>query len=106
MQHTYVEQRGDGYFVPGTRVSLDSIVYAFQAGDSPDEILKSFPAAGSLARIYGAILFYLENTDEVDAYLKRQDGRWEALRRQCPKSSDSVSDRLRDAKDHATATRL
>ncbi|MBV8552547.1 MAG: DUF433 domain-containing protein [Acidobacteriaceae bacterium] len=56
----YVEERDGGYYIAGTRVSLDSIVHAFQDGESPEGILRSFPMAGPLVRIYGAITFYLE----------------------------------------------
>jgi hypothetical protein len=51
----YVEERDGGYYIAGTRVSLDSIVHAFQDGESPEGILRSFPMAGPLVRIYGAI---------------------------------------------------
>jgi uncharacterized protein (DUF433 family) len=57
----YVEERDGGYYIAGTRISLDSIVHAFQDGESPEGILRSFPMAGPLVRIYGAITFYLEN---------------------------------------------
>jgi uncharacterized protein (DUF433 family) len=100
----YVDERDGGYYVAGTRIALSSIVYAFQAGESPDEILRSFPLAGPLVKIYGAITFYLENTEKVDEYLKDVDRRWEALRREYPKSSDSLAKRLREAKEHATQT--
>jgi hypothetical protein len=32
MENRYVEQREGGYYVTGTRVSLDSVVYAFLRG--------------------------------------------------------------------------
>jgi hypothetical protein len=31
----YIEQRNGGFYVAGTRLSLDSIVYSFRDGDSP-----------------------------------------------------------------------
>ena len=34
----YVEQRNGGFYITGTRVSLDSTVYSFKAGDSPETI--------------------------------------------------------------------
>ena len=34
-----IEQRNGGYYVHGTRISLDSVVYAFNQGDSPERIL-------------------------------------------------------------------
>lgn len=54
----YVDERNGGYYIAGTRVALSSVVHAFQAGESPDEILRSFPMAGPLVKIYGAITFY------------------------------------------------
>ncbi|NJL20471.1 MAG: DUF5615 family PIN-like protein [Leptolyngbyaceae cyanobacterium SM1_3_5] len=36
---SYVEYRSDAYWVEGTRISLDSIVYAFQKGLSPESIV-------------------------------------------------------------------
>ena len=65
----YVEQRNGGYYVQGTRVSLDSIVYAFLRGESPDGIVESFPAL-TLEQVYGAIAFYLGHQTEVDANVR------------------------------------
>ncbi|MCC3507498.1 MAG: DUF433 domain-containing protein [Microcoleus sp. PH2017_19_SFW_U_A] len=42
---TYIEYRNDAYWVEGTRISLDSIAYAFQQGLSPESIVQSFPDA-------------------------------------------------------------
>ena len=74
----YVEQRDGGYYIAGTRIALDSIVLAFKDGESPETILRSFPMAGPLVRVYGAIIFYLENKEKVEAYL---DGSGAALGR-------------------------
>ena len=101
----YVDERDGGYYIAGTRIALSSIVHAFQAGESPDEILRSFPLAGPLVKIYGAITFYLENTEKVEAYLKELDHRWEALQREYPKSNDPLARKLREAKEHATQMR-
>jgi uncharacterized protein (DUF433 family) len=97
----YVEEREGGYYIAGTCVSLDSIVHAFQNGESPEGILRSFPMAGPLVRIYGAITFYLENKVKVEEYLKAQEQRWDALRRERPKSGDPLTNRLRGAKEQA-----
>jgi uncharacterized protein (DUF433 family) len=43
MHSDYVEQRDGGYYVTGARVSLDSIVYAFKEGQSPEAIQEDFP---------------------------------------------------------------
>jgi hypothetical protein len=40
---SYVEYRNEAYWVEGTRISLDSVVYAFRNGLSPESIMQSFP---------------------------------------------------------------
>ena len=101
----YVEERNGGYYIAGTRISLESIVRAFQDGESPEGILRSFPIAGPLVRVYGAITFYLENREKVEEYLTAQERRWDALRRERPKADDPVTKRLREAKEHASLRR-
>lgn len=76
----YVEQRNGGYYVAGTRVSLDSVVHAYRNGAAPESILRSFPLIGSLERIYGAITFYLANQPEIDEYLQQQETAWQMAR--------------------------
>jgi uncharacterized protein (DUF433 family) len=51
-----------------TRVTLEVIVNQFKLGATAEQIRDSFPTA-SLKDIYGAIYYYLEHTDAVDAYI-------------------------------------
>ena len=70
MEHSeYVEQRHGGFYVAGTRVSLDSIAYSFKAGDSPEAIRQNFSSL-TLEQVYGAIAFYLAHEQEVDANIR------------------------------------
>jgi len=62
----YIERRDGGFYLTGTRVSLDSLVYAFRAGKSPETIQQEFPLL-SLEQVYGAVAFYLGHQAEVDA---------------------------------------
>jgi len=81
MDKSYVEQRDQGYWVAGARVSLDSVVLAFQAGLSPETIAaECFPVL-DLEQVYGAITYYLAHRDDVDAYLRHSDMEFDALRR-------------------------
>jgi uncharacterized protein (DUF433 family) len=64
----FVGQRNGGYYVGGSRVSLDSIVYAYRRGESAESIRQDFPSL-SLVQVYGAIPFYLSNQQVVDAQL-------------------------------------
>lgn len=78
---TYVEQRNDGgYWMPGTRVSLDSIVYRFLEGLSPESIQGDCFPTLTLEQVYGAITYYLHNRDDVDAYLRQVDADYEQFR--------------------------
>lgn len=79
MNKRYVEQREDVYWVAGTRVSLDSIVYAFLDGQTVESIAQSFPVL-TLEQVYGAITFYLANRPDIDAYLRREEAEFETLR--------------------------
>jgi len=74
MMSEYVERRNGGYYVTGTRISLDSVVYSFDRGNSPEAIQKEFPLL-RLPQIYGAIAFYLDHQEDVRRYLdaKEQD---------------------------------
>jgi uncharacterized protein (DUF433 family) len=66
MAHEYVEERDGGYYVAGSRISLDSIVNGFLGGLSAEAIGQAFPLL-SLEQVYGALAFYLAHRDAVDA---------------------------------------
>jgi uncharacterized protein (DUF433 family) len=69
MHSEYIEQRNGGYYVAGTRISLDSVVYSFNEGQSPEAIQEDFPLL-KRSQIYGAIAFYLDHQAEIDRYLE------------------------------------
>lgn len=69
MHSQYIEQRNGGYYVAGTRISLDSVVYSFNEGQSPEAIQEDFPLL-KRSQIYGAIAFYLDHQAETDQYLE------------------------------------
>ncbi|MEO5925619.1 MAG: hypothetical protein ABIR70_17485 [Bryobacteraceae bacterium] len=94
----YVDQRDGGYYLAGSRIGLDSVVYPFKQGASPESILQSFPTAGSLEGIYGAITFYLANKDVVEVYLADQERLMDELSRNQPPLPGSLVDRLRKAR--------
>ena len=80
MEKHYVEQRDEGYWIAGTRVSLDSIVFAFLDGLSPEVIVaECFPVL-TLEQVYGAITYYLAHRADIDRYLQQADAEFDALR--------------------------
>ena len=80
----YVEVRNGAYYVAGTRIGLDVVVYEFRDGRSPEEIFEAYPSIGSLAKLYGAITFILEHPSEIESYLKEQGGKWEEFKARNP----------------------
>ena len=99
MAKEYVEQRNGGYYVAGTRVSLDSIVQCFNDGMSPETILGEFDTL-TLAQVYGAIAHYLENQAAMDGYRVRQTQRFAAMRREAEPLPKPLQERLRTAREH------
>lgn len=97
MAREYVEQRNGGYFVMDTRVSLDSVVYAFLRGESPEGIAESFPSLG-LEQIFGALAFYIANREAVDQYLRQGQQEFEALREEARRNNPALYRRLAEAR--------
>jgi uncharacterized protein (DUF433 family) len=77
-----------------SRVLLESVIYAFQEGHSPETIRQQYPAL-SLEEVYGAIAFYLANQESVHQYLERQEELWDDLRQKAEQSPSPVIERLR-----------
>jgi len=97
MDKAYVEERDGGYWVSGTRISLDSIVAAFNRGAAPETIRRSFPLL-SLEEVYGAITFYLAHESQIDQYLRQSnvelDAQAAARREQLRASKPELHDRV------------
>jgi uncharacterized protein (DUF433 family) len=79
VENIYIEKRHDAYWIGGTRISLDSVVMAFQQGLSPETIAaECFPAL-SLEQVYGAIAYYLANRPKIDVYLTKSNVEFKKL---------------------------
>lgn len=65
--------------VGGTRVSLDSVVFAFLDGSTPEEIVQQYPSL-DLADVYAAVTYYLNHRQEVESYLSERQTQREQIR--------------------------
>ena len=92
----YIEQREEEYWLERTRISLDSVVYSFLNGESPESIAQNFPLL-SLEQVYGAIAFYLANRELVDAYLKKGEAEFQQLQQSCREKSPLLYQKLKAA---------
>lgn len=65
--------------VSGTRVSLETVVYAFDSGSTAEEIVQQYPSL-SLGNVYAVISYVLDNRESVDEYVARRRAVADALR--------------------------
>ena len=54
-----------------TRVSLDSVIFAFHDGATPEEIVQQYPTL-NLPDVYAVISYYLQHREEVEDYLEQR----------------------------------
>ena len=93
----YIETRDDSYFLKNSRVSLDSVIYAFLNGVSPEGIAESFPVL-TLEQIYGAITYYLANKTKIDNYLQEGELLFQQRREASLKDNQFVIEKLNNAR--------
>ncbi|MBK8984615.1 MAG: DUF433 domain-containing protein [Chloroflexi bacterium] len=80
MNKLYVEQNDLGYWISGSRVSLESVLFAFLDGLSPETIAaECFPVL-SLEQVYGAITYYLSNRPDINSYLRQVEAESKAFK--------------------------
>src|SRR4051794_10282842 len=60
--------------VTGMRLTLDTVLHAYQRGEAVDDILDAFPDL-SRADVHAIIAYYLRHQDDVDAYLLKRERR-------------------------------
>jgi uncharacterized protein (DUF433 family) len=79
----------------GTRVTLDTVVEAFQQGATPEEINQQYTSL-SMGAIYSVLGYYLNHQDEVGAYLAERARQCDAVRRKNELAfpPDGIRDRL------------
>ena len=65
--------------VARTRVTLETIVDAFETGATAEEIAQQYPTV-PLVDVYSVITYYLRHKPEVNAYLKKREALAERVR--------------------------
>jgi uncharacterized protein (DUF433 family) len=94
---------GGAVRVGATRVSLLSVLVAFQNGSTAEQILHSFPTL-NLTDIYAVIGYYLANRDDLDVWIAQEELEAERIRRETELRFDQkgIRERLlkRKTEDH------
>ena len=61
----YLDEQDGALRIKGTRVGIEPIMSNFNEGLTPEQIVRGFPTV-TLAQVYGAIAYYLENKQLID----------------------------------------
>lgn len=77
-----------------TRVSLESVVAAFDRGPSAEEIVESFPTL-DLATVYATLAYVLKNRSQVDVYLASRGMELDRMRAEAERRFPSTGFRAR-----------
>jgi uncharacterized protein (DUF433 family) len=81
--------------VGGTRVTLDTLVAAFDTGSTAEEIVQQYPSV-ALADAYSVIAYYLRHQPEIQTYLAHRQRQAAEIREENERRFDpsGVRDRL------------
>jgi uncharacterized protein (DUF433 family) len=104
MAKEYIHQRDGGYFIAGSRVSLDSVVCEYLRGESPEAIAEAFPAL-SLEQVFGALAFYLANRESVDRQLLEARREFESLRQRSRRDHPALHAKIAGVRAQMQITR-
>ena len=104
MGKDYVELQDGAYRIAGTRVSLDTVVYEFQQGSSPEYIQECFPTL-TLEQVNGAIAYYLANKEEIDKYIAEGEIEWEKFRQWSREKYKDFHERMDKARKQMLTSR-
>src|SRR5882724_10908594 len=64
-----------------TRVPLDTVIFHFNSGSTPEEIVMSYPTL-ELGDVYAVVNYYLHNRAEVDEYLSQREAESARIRKE------------------------
>ncbi len=65
--------------VEPTRITLDTVIAAYQGGCTAEEIVEQYPTL-PLSSVHAVIAYYLIHRDDVDAYLAVREAEGRQLR--------------------------
>lgn len=64
-----------------SRVTLDTVIFQFNEGASPEEIVLRYPSL-KLVDVYSVVTYYLSHRPELDAYLQERERQGDEIERQ------------------------
>jgi uncharacterized protein (DUF433 family) len=89
-----IQEANGAVRITGSRVTLDTVIGAFQKGATAEQIQDSFPSL-SLAQIYGTIAYYLDHEADVETYLRERRAEAESIKHEIESQQDTAGFRAR-----------
>lgn len=71
MARNCMERREAGFYIAGSRVPIDRIVWEYRNGEDSEAIQSHFPTL-SFDQVNSAITFYLTNKNEVEQVMEER----------------------------------
>ncbi len=71
MDRDFIERRDGGFYVIGSRVPIDRLVWEYRNGEDPETIQSHYPTL-NLEQVIGAIAFYLNHKIEVEEVIEKR----------------------------------
>lgn len=93
----FVELRNGAYYVRGTRIGLDVLIWPLRRGELCEDLAEEFPDIGR-ARMTGIVAFINAHPDAIETYLDDQARRWEEMTSRYPMDPDLALE-WRDARE-------
>src|SRR5437899_3331014 len=90
-----IMDKDEVFRVGGTRVTLDTVIAAFQEGATAEEIVQQYSSL-NLADVYAVIAYYLRRRSDVEAYFQKRQQQAKEIRQQNEAQFDpqGIRDRL------------
>jgi uncharacterized protein (DUF433 family) len=77
-----------------TRVNLEIVIYAYQDGRSPEDIVESYPTL-ALADVYASIAYYLRHREAVERYMREEEAAAAEIRKKLEAMPENAAFRAR-----------
>ena len=100
----YIQKRDSGLYIGDTRISLDSIIYAFRRGESPETIQSNWPSL-TLEEVYGAITYYLAHRQELDDYVDSEERKYANVIEPLSETAAGLHQKLQRAREEMSSRR-
>ncbi|MEC4985643.1 MAG: DUF433 domain-containing protein [Oscillatoria sp. PMC 1068.18] len=95
--------RSDDIRLKGTRIGIETILYAFiHQQQTPESIINTYPTL-TLEQVYATILYYLHNQKKIDAYLDDWLNWCHQVREEQKKNPPSFTAKLKKLKSQQEA---